>query len=299
MKRVAIVGMGLMGGSLGLALKGLGLARIVACARRRETRQIALERGAADEAFELPVDAVRDADIVIFCTPVRTIPPLAEECREFFKDGAIVTDVGSTKAEIVRQMEILFSDGRQHFVGSHPMAGSEKTGIEAARADLYRNAVVAVTPSAAATERAAEEIGCLWASVGARPVRMDAAAHDHLVARTSHLPHLIAACLVSAVGREINGEVSSFCGPGFRDATRIASGSADLWRDIVETNSAAVLAELRRCGDELRRVIQIIEKGDFEELRRYLDRARTTRGRLTGDGHDLGRLTTKGTKDTK
>lgn len=282
MKRVAIVGMGLMGGSLGLALKGLGLARIVACARRSETRQFALVQGAADEAFESPGDAVRDADIVIFCTPVRTILTLAAECRESLKDGAIVTDVGSTKAEIVRQMEILFRDGRQHFVGSHPMAGSEKTGIEAARTDLYRNAVVAVTPSAASTELAVGEIGRLWTSVGARPVRMDAAAHDLLVARTSHLPHLIAACLVSAVGREINGEVSSFCGSGFRDATRIASGSADMWRDIVETNSAAVLAELRSCGDELRRVIEIVEKGDFEELRRYLDRARTIRGRLTG-----------------
>ena len=255
---------------------------MAAYARRAETRRYALAQGAADEAFDTPAEAVRNADVVVICTPVRSIPALAGECRTSMKAGCVVTDVGSTKEEVVRGMEALFRDGRQHFVGSHPMAGSEKTGMEAARADLYRNAVVAVTPSAASSEQAVRAVMDLWTSVGARAIGLDAKEHDRLVARTSHLPHLVAACLVASVGRELSGEVRGFCGTGFRDTTRIASGSADLWRDIVETNRAAVLAELQGCSKELQDVIAIIEKGDFEGLRVYLERARAVREKLVG-----------------
>lgn len=287
MKTVAIMGMGLMGGSLGLALKRRGEVRVAGYARRPETRRLALERGAADALYGDPREAVRDADTVVFCAPVETIPALAAECRAALRKGCVVTDVGSTKAELARKMEALLRDGGQHFVGSHPMAGSEKTGMEAARPDLYANAITAVTPTAGSDAGAVRAVVDLWSAVGARVVRLDPAAHDALVARTSHLPHLVAAVLVAAVGREINADIRNFCGPGFRDTTRVASGSPEMWRDIVATNRAVILAELRRYEKELGRLADLIERGDNDGLADYLERARKVRRELldrTGGG---------------
>lgn len=280
MKTVAIVGLGLMGGSLGLALKRRGAARVVGYARRVETRRLALELGAADAVSDSASDAVRDADRVVFCAPVETIPALAAECRGAMRKGCVVTDVGSTKAELILKLEGLFGAGGPHFVGSHPMAGSEKTGVEAAHPDLYVNAITAVTPTDASDAEAVRHIAELWTSVGARVVRIDPAKHDALVARTSHLPHLAAAVLVASVGREITPDIRNFCGPGFRDTTRVASGSPEMWRDIVATNRAVILAELRNYEREMGRLVDMIERGDFDSLCSYLDRARVVRGDL-------------------
>jgi prephenate dehydrogenase len=280
MQKIAIIGLGLMGGSLGLALKRRGLATVSASARREDTRRRALAMGAADEVFETPQAALRGADVAVFCTPVCSIPQLAEACLSAFEPGCVVTDVGSTKSGLAREMSSLFKGTGLVFVGSHPMAGSEKTGIEVARADLYEKAVTALTPLTGTSEAAIERIGQLWKGVGSGVVRVSPEAHDELVARSSHLPHLIAALLVATAGRDQPVDLPKFCGPGFRSTTRVASGSPEMWHDIVKTNRIAILAELRACETQLGGLIAAIEKQEYGEVKAFLERARTLRHAL-------------------
>lgn len=287
MKRVAIVGLGLMGGSLGLALKRLGLAHVSAYARRAETRKLALDMGATDAVYDTPQAALQGADVAVFCTPVCAMPKLAKECMTSFEPGCVVTDVGSTKAELVRDMNSLFRDTTIVFVGSHPMAGSEKSGLDAARTDLYEGAVTAVTPGFETPETGIQSIMALWGGVGARVVRLNPDEHDVLVAKTSHLPHLISALLVSTAGRTPqNKGLPMFFGPGFRDTTRIAGGSPAMWHDIVKSNRTAILGELRQYQGALGELIGLIEKEDYAGILNCLEKARYTRGQLLGTGPD-------------
>ena len=276
---VAIIGLGLMGGSLGLALRERRVARVTGYARRPDTRHLAVEGGFVDACADSPYAAVVEADIAIFCTPVLTIPSLIAECRNAFRAGCVVTDVGSTKDQVQRESAKALAGSRAVFVGSHPMAGSEKSGLDAARADLYNGATVAVTPGG---ENAATDRICrLWQAVGARVVRLDAAEHDALVARTSHLPHLVASLLVSVAGRDVTA-ASPFCGPGFRDTTRVAAGSPELWHDIVKTNRDALLVELRTLDAELGALTAMLEQGDYEGIKTLLAKGRSLRTRLVG-----------------
>lgn len=278
MKRLAIVGLGLMGGALGLAVRRRGLPwRVAASARRPETRSLALERGAADEVFATPREAVRDADLVIYCLPVLSIPDELRRSRDALKPGAIVTDVASTKAELCAAAEAALAGAGVHYVGSHPVCGSEQTGLEAARADLYENAVVAVTPRPSADPAATEEVKQFWTAVGAHAALMTPEDHDRMIARTSHLPHLVAVMLVESICAAEGERGALLCGGGFRDTTRIAAGSADIWHDIVKTNRAAVgevLDDFERVVQQVRRMIQ---DGDFESLRAFLEEARRKR----------------------
>ena len=279
---VSILGLGLMGGSLGLALRERGLARVTGYARRESTRRAAVRGRIVDVCHATPADAVRDADVAVFCTPVLTIPALIRECRDAFRPGCVVTDVGSTKANVQEKAEEALVGSRAVFVGSHPMAGSEKSGLEAARADLYDGAVTAVTQGAGADGAAVDRICRLWWGVGARVVRLAAAEHDALVARTSHLPHLLAALLVKVAGRDRTDEVKAFCGAGFRDATRIAAGSPDMWHDIVKTNHAALIEELRVFGKELDALASMLEQRDYDRVKALLEHGRALRGTLVG-----------------
>ena len=282
MKKVAIIGLGLMGGSLGLALKRRGLANVSASARREDTRRLALSMGAADEVFETPQAALRGADVAVFCTPVCSIPALAKACLTAFEPGCVVTDVGSTKADLAREMASLFHGTGLMFVGSHPMAGSEKTGIEVANADLYEKAVTALTPLANAPEAAVSCIEQLWKGVGSGVVRLAPEAHDELVARSSHLPHLIAALLVATAGRDQPVDLVKFCGPGFRSTTRVASGSPEMWHDIVKTNRGAILAELRAYETHLGGLIEAMEQQDYAAVKSFLAHAQALRQELAG-----------------
>ena len=277
---VAIIGLGLMGGSLGLALRERRVARVTGYARRPDTRHLATDGGFVDVCADSPAAAVADADIAVFCTPVLTIPSLIAECREAFRAGCVVTDVGSTKAMVQREAATALAGSRAVFVGSHPMAGSEKSGLDAARADLYDGAIAAVTPGSdnAATERVCR----LWQAVGSRVVRLEAAEHDALVARTSHLPHLVASLLVSVAGRDPAAAASPFCGPGFRDTTRVAAGSPELWHDIVKSNRDALLTELKILDTELGALTAMLEHGDYEGIKTLLAKGRALRARLVG-----------------
>jgi len=284
MGRVAILGLGLMGGSLGLALRRGGAApRVYGYARREETRRQALARGVADRVFEDPAEAVRGVETAVLCVPVLAIPELARRCTGAFDRGCVVTDVGSTKAELVREMDRVLRDSPAEFVGSHPIAGSEASGIEASRADLYEGAVVVVTPSPG-REHAAARVVSLWESVGARTVILEAGEHDRCIARTSHLPHLVAAMLVSSVDRDGCETVRDLLGKGFRDTTRIAGGSEEIWHDVVRSNRAAVRDELEAFGAVLDRVRRMIEQEDFEGIRAFLAEAGKRRRELNGTG---------------
>jgi len=279
--RVAIIGLGLMGASLGLALKRAKIAdKVVGFARRPETRKQALAKKIVDIACERMEDAVQGADFIVLCAPVGVIPDMMKQCRKCLSPNAIVTDVGSVKACIVAEAEKVFMGGKAEFVGSHPIAGSEQHGLESARADLYRRAVVAVTPARRTTERALRIVRQFWQMLVAEVVQISPEAHDRIIARTSHLPHVIAALLAGCVGREHAGQYGRFCGTGFRDTTRIAEGDPELWRDILENNACFLVKELEAFEKELKHLLAGLKKGGGGVMGKHLSRGRERRRRL-------------------
>lgn len=276
---ISIIGLGLMGASLAMALRKRGYAgRLVAYARKEATRAEALDRGVVDAAHADPDPAVRDTSLVVLCAPIRTCADLAAEIAPMLPQGALVTDVGSTKGWICRQMAGLLPPGA--FVGSHPIAGSEKQGLQAASPDLYEGALTVIATHLDVPEEAAERVADLWRSAGARVCRMEPEDHDRLLARTSHLPHVAAAALAKAIGRDCADQVGVFCGTGFYDSTRVASGSIEMWKDILMTNAPAVADELRAFKGEVERVYDDLQAGRFAEVAAFLERARDARAEL-------------------
>jgi prephenate dehydrogenase len=277
MQRIAIIGTGLMGSSLGLALKKRRIsAEIRAFARRAETREAALKSGAADTVFDDPAEAAASADLVVICVPILAAPALADQILPVLTPGAVVTDVGSTKSVLNARMNDLFANSGSFFVGSHPIAGSEKTGVDAGNPDLYEGRLAVVCPAEETPADAVAAVSNLWKSVGSEVVEMSAAEHDAILAATSHLPHMVAAALARSVG---TGK-ADFCGTGFKDTTRVASGSADMWVDIIDTNRAALEAELDRFHGELQGLISILRNGDSADIRRWLQEAAEQRNRI-------------------
>jgi cyclohexadieny/prephenate dehydrogenase len=276
---ICIIGLGLMGASLAMALRQRGYAgRLVAYARKAETRAEALARGIVDAAFDDPDPAVKDATLVVLCAPIRACADLAADIAPMLKPGALVTDVGSTKGWICRQMAGILPPGV--FVGSHPIAGSEKQGLQAASANLYENALTVVAAHLDVPEAAAERVVALWKSTGSRVCRMAPEDHDRLLARTSHLPHVAAAALAKAIGRDCAEKVGAFCGTGFYDSTRVASGSIEMWHDILMTNASAVAEELRAFKTEVERVYDDLQAGRLDKVAKFLERARAARAEL-------------------
>lgn len=279
MDRVAILGLGLMGGSLGLALKKGGFSGTVAgYARRAESGEEALSLEVCDEVYDHPGEAVRDADLTVACVPIRAISDMLSLCRDDFKEGSIVTDVGSTKAELVERADALLGDRNVFFVGSHPIAGSEQAGMQAARADLYDGALVVLTPGAGVAPGAVERLSDFWRELGMNVQVMEAEEHDRLMARTSHLPHVTAALLAAVVSRKVGLDgAGALCGTGFADATRIAGGSPTVWRDIMETNAKNVVEEMKVLEEELIALRKMLEEKDFQGVEDYLEKCREGR----------------------
>ncbi len=280
---IAIVGLGLMGGSLAMALKRNGHAgRIVGASRRPEVRAAALAAGAVDVAVASPAEAAEGAAMVVLCAPVMVIPDLAAAIAPRLH-GAVVTDVGSTKGWVLERMRRAIG-GRAEVVGSHPIAGSERQGFDAARADLYEGAVTVVTPDGSSND-AVGRVEAVWRRAGSRVVRMSAAEHDRRLARTSHVPHLAAALVAwcAGAGGDEPAETACVCGPGFRDTTRVAEGSPEIWHDILVTNRDAIEAELQRFAMALDGVRTRLRRGDFGAARDFLAEAREARRRLLRD----------------
>jgi prephenate dehydrogenase len=278
-KTLAILGLGLMGGSLGLGAKSHGVVdHVTAYARRDESRRDALRLGIADSVFDNPSDAVRQADIVVLCTPVLTMPDLVQSIKADLPEGCIVTDVGSTKGFLADALGAILEESAAVFVGSHPMAGSEKAGLDAAYAELYEGARVIVTSSSENLE-ATGKISTFWSEMGAEVSVMTPIEHDAVIGRTSHLPHLVAAALVNTIDRG-DLDVAPLCGPGFLDTTRIAEGSELVWHDIVKTNAAAIRQELDLFSQEIDAMKALLDDQDFETLRSVLATCRKKRSRF-------------------
>jgi len=268
-----------MGGSLGLVLRTRRLAlRVVGVARRPETLQTALEVGAVDEGTHDVAEAVREADLLVIATPVSAILPILQKAAPYLGADCLVTDMGSVKSPVVRQADEVLPEW-VHFVGGHPMCGSEEAGPSAARGDLYEGAVWVVTPTDRTRAGDVERLCGLIRAVGAVPLVLSPEEHDAAVASASHLPHVAACALALAVreGARGNPAVSKLCAGGFRDTTRIASGSAEVWRDILLANAESVLEQLGyflRCLDDLRAAI---EERDADHLAELLSEAAQAR----------------------
>lgn len=279
--KVAILGLGLLGGSLGLALKQRGLARqVIGFVRRAATGRDALRRGAVDKATRSLSEAVVEADLVVLCTPLGAMRALAQQMQPFLQPGAIVTDVGSVKHSVVRELEPLVSRAGGRFVGSHPLAGSEKTGIAWARADLFHGAVCVVTPTADTDASALRRVKALWRDLGARVYALSPRRHDALLARSSHLPHVVASALTHLVLDSRRPPIQHrVCANGFRDTTRIASGSPEMWRDIALANRIPLRRAVAEFIRQLEQVQALLAKGDPAALEQWFARAKAHRDR--------------------
>jgi prephenate dehydrogenase len=246
-----------------------------------------INAGAVDSASVDIRDVVRDADLVVLCTPLAQMGALAAQLEGLPAPGAVVTDVGSAKTAVIEAVGPFIRGPRLHFVGSHPMAGSENSGVGAAREDLFEGAITVVTPSPKSEPDAVSRTVALWESIGSRVLTMSAECHDALVSRSSHLPHLVAAALAHWILAPGNvPEQRQLCATGFRDTTRVASGSPEMWRDIALANRGPILEAFDRFEAVLREVRQAIKQGDAEALEDFLRVAKERRDEwsLNGSG---------------
>jgi prephenate dehydrogenase len=282
LKRVAIVGCGLVGGSFALALRRAGaVASLVGVDRNAQALAQAAALGVIDTAAESISDAAAGADLVVIAVPVRAIGPVLHDVALALDPGAVVTDVGSTKEEVVRaarqELRALFP----RFVPGHPIAGREASGVEAATPDLFKGARVVLSPQPETAPEALDLVRACWEAAGGRVALVDAARHDRIFAAVSHLPHLLSFALVSELAsRPDNAELFGFAAGGFRDFTRIAASSPEMWRDIALQNRAALLEELDRFGARLAVFRELVEKSDGPGLQRLMAEARASRQAL-------------------
>lgn len=268
MERIAIIGLGLIGGSIGHALKKGGLRdiEIAGTARTRDTLQKARKLGVIDIDEPTPGDAARGARLVIIATPILATQAVLQEIAPVLEEGAVVTDVGSTKENVMRWARELLP-AHAYFVGGHPMAGKESFGVDAADADLFRGKTWVIVPSVDAPEGALNTVMAVVQACGAEPAFMDAAEHDSYVAAISHLPLTVASALFSvAFGSAAWPELAGLASSGFKDTSRLASGSPEMAHDIVMTNRQNLLHWIDRFQEELYRFRDVVASGESRDI---------------------------------
>lgn len=291
--KIALIGLGLIGGSIGLAAKRSGLAGTISgSARTEETRRVALERGLVDQVCETAAEAAADADLVILCTPVGVLGSVAADIKSALKPGATVTDVGSVKGAVIESVQPHIPKG-VHLVPAHPVAGTEFSGPHAGFPDLFENRWCILTPlSNSSSADYAHAVDCLerfWQACGSQVERMDAKHHDLVLAITSHVPHLIAYNIVGTADdleAVTQSEVIKYSASGFRDFTRIASSDPTMWRDIFLNNSDAVLEMLSRFTEDLTALQRAIRWKDGDALFELFSRTRAIRRSIVEAGQD-------------
>ncbi len=288
-QKIALIGFGLIGGSIARAARAQGLAgEIVTTARSARTRARVAELGIVDRVVESNAEAVKDADLVILCIPVGACGPVAQEIADYLKPGAIVSDVGSVKGAVVREMAPYLPEG-VHFVPAHPVAGTEHSGPDSGFAELFINRWCILTPPEGTDPKAVERLRAFWTALGARVEIMTPDHHDLVLAITSHLPHLIAYTIVGTAD-ELEGvtqsEVLKFSAGGFRDFTRIAASDPTMWRDVFLTNKDAVLEMLGTFTEDLSKLTRAIRRGDGEALFEHFTRTRAIRRGIVEIGQD-------------
>jgi cyclohexadieny/prephenate dehydrogenase len=288
-KKVALIGFGLIGGSIARAARQQGLAgEIVTTARSAKTRARVVELGIVDAVVETNVEAARDADLVILCIPVGACGEVAKEIAPVLKPGAIVSDVGSVKGAVVRDMAPYLPAG-VHFVPAHPVAGTEHSGPDSGFAELFINRWCILTPPEGVDPDAIERLRGFWAAIGAKVEIMTPDHHDLVLAITSHLPHLIAYTIVGTadeLAQVTSSEVMKFSAGGFRDFTRIAASDPVMWRDVFLANKEAVLEMLGTFNEDLSKLTRAIRRGDGEALFEHFTRTRAIRRGIVEIGQD-------------
>jgi prephenate dehydrogenase len=280
-EKLVIVGVGLIGGSFALALKGAGaVGRVLGVGRGASNIRRALELGIIDAAGSLDRETLKDADLVLLAVPVGQMPAAMRSMAPLLGPRTVVTDAGSTKQDVVEIARRELKGSLERFVPGHPIAGTEKSGAEAAFADLYRERKVVLTPLTENDRGAIARVRAAWERCGAQVFEMQPHEHDAVLAAVSHLPHVLAYALVDLVAGSKDAErLFSFAAGGFRDFTRIASSSPEMWRDICLANRSALLTELDRYRGELDEVRAILERGDGKGLEALFSRAREARER--------------------
>ncbi|MBN2871693.1 MAG: prephenate dehydrogenase/arogenate dehydrogenase family protein [Halothiobacillaceae bacterium] len=282
-RRLAVIGTGLIGGSLALALRECGeVGEVVGYSRRLETRLAAERLGLIDRPADSIGEAVSDADLIFLATPVGAMDVVLGEVADCLPDDALITDGGSVKGAVVERARARLAPGQLcRFVPGHPIAGREHSGPDAATADLYRGQRVILTPLGENRDEDVARIEAMWAACGARVERLDVVHHDHVLAATSHLPHAAAFAMVSSLARLAERyEVFRYAAGGFRDFTRIASSDPVMWRDICLDNRVEILDMLGRYRDELDRLRDMLDRDDGEAIERYFAEAKAVRDAL-------------------
>jgi cyclohexadieny/prephenate dehydrogenase len=278
--RVALIGLGLIGSSLARAMRREGLSgHIAGHARTERTRAKAIELGLVDSIHASAADAVADADLVVVCTPIGAYAAVGGEIAPHLKPGSILTDVGSVKQAVIRDLGPLVPD-HVHFIPGHPVAGTEHSGPESGFAELFQGRWCILTPPPGTDEKAVDRLAELWRRCGSMLEIMEPAHHDQVLAITSHLPHLIAYCIVgtvTGVEEATQKEVIKFSASGFRDFTRIAASDPVMWRDIFLNNREAVLEMLGRFSEDLAALQRNIRWGEGDKLQELFTRTRTIR----------------------
>jgi len=287
--RVALIGLGLIAGSMSLAMRKAGLAgEVVGTARSAETRAIAREIGLVDRVVDTAAEAVAGADLVVLAVPVGAMGAVAEEIAPHLKPGATVTDVGSVKRAVIEAVGPHMPKGVD-FVPAHPLAGTEHSGPRSGFAELFRNRWTLIVPDNGASPQAVERLRALWEGMGALVEEMDPDHHDLVLAVTSHTPHLIAYTMVGVADdlrRVTDSEVIKYSAAGFRDFTRIAASDPTMWRDVFLTNKDATLEILGRFTEELFALQRAIRTGDGDMLFDYFTRTRAIRRGIIEAGQD-------------
>jgi cyclohexadieny/prephenate dehydrogenase len=287
--RIALIGFGLIGGSIARAARAQGLAgEIVTTARSPATRARVQELGIVDRVVDTNAEAVKDADLVILCIPVGACGPVAKEIAPHLKPGAIVSDVGSVKGMVLREMAPHLPK-TVHFIPAHPVAGTEHSGPDSGFAELFINRWCILTPPPDADQAAVEKLAKFWRALGANVETMGADHHDLVLAVTSHLPHLIAYTIVGTADEledVTQAEVLKFSAGGFRDFTRIAASDPTMWRDVFLANKDAVLEMLGAFQEDLSKLTRAIRRGDGEALFDHFTRTRAIRRGIVNLGQE-------------
>ncbi len=280
-KQLTIIGVGLIGGSLARALKQVAYCKeIVGCGRDAKHLARAVELGVIDRYSTSVADAVQGADMVVVAVPLGVMEALFREMKPHLAEGAVITDVGSAKASVVTAALSAFGKLPAGFVPAHPIAGNEKSGVEASFAELFQQRRVIITPLDDSSPGAVEQVRAMWHQAGAVVDEMAVARHDEILAATSHLPHMLAYALVDTLlNLDESEEVLRFSAGGFRDFTRIASSDPVMWRDISLANRDALVVLLERFSQDLERLTEQVRRGDGEALKRLFERAKTARDR--------------------
>jgi cyclohexadieny/prephenate dehydrogenase len=288
-KRIALIGFGLIGGSIARAAREQGLVgEIVTTARSEKTRTRVVELGLADAVVDTNADAVKDADLVILCIPVGACGAVAQDIAAHLKPGTIVSDVGSVKSAVVKDMAPHLP-AHVHFVPAHPVAGTEHSGPDSGFAELFINRWCILTPPEGSDQAAVERLRAFWAALGAKVEIMTPEHHDLVLAITSHLPHLIAYTIVGTadeLAQVTSSEVIKFSAGGFRDFTRIAASDPTMWRDVFLANKDAVLEMLGTFNEDLSKLTRAIRRGDGEALFDHFTRTRAIRRGIVETGQD-------------